>query len=107
MKESEASFFWDITRLIPEYLSLEQNRCEDLEPHEATEHCVGVRIFIFVMLGSNLDRETVCSDQDIHKFPRSLQPNAGNSMFIVALLFPSVSFPIYYSLKFLLFSCIC
>jgi len=77
MKESEASFCWDITRPIPEDLNLEQNRCDYLEPHEATEHCVGVRIFIFVMLSSNLDPETVCSDQDIHKYLRSLQSNPG------------------------------
>jgi hypothetical protein len=77
MEESDASFFWDITRRIPEDLNLEQNRCENLEPYEATEHCVGVRIFIFVMLSSNLDPETVCSDQNIHKFPHSLQSNAG------------------------------
>jgi hypothetical protein len=50
VKGSEASLFWDIQRRIPEELDLDQNHCEDLEPHEATELCVGVRIFIFVML---------------------------------------------------------
>jgi hypothetical protein len=76
IKESEASFFWDITRRILEDLNLEQNFCENLEPHEATEHCVGVCIFIFVMLSSNLDPETVRFDQNIQKCPRSLQSNA-------------------------------
>jgi len=44
MKESEVSFFWDIIRRVLEDYNLEQNLCEELEPDETTERCVGVRI---------------------------------------------------------------
>jgi hypothetical protein len=44
IKESEVSFFWDITRRVLEDYNLEQNRCEELQPDEAAERCVGVRI---------------------------------------------------------------
>lgn len=68
----------------------EQNRCEDVEPYETLELCVGVRIFIFVMLSSNLVPETVSSDQDIDNFHCTLQSNAGiacSSWHVCSLLY--------------------
>jgi hypothetical protein len=37
MKDLQVPFFWEFTRSFPEDLNLEQNRCENLESHGATE----------------------------------------------------------------------